>query len=280
MTFREALRHGTELLQQRADLAEYAAQDAQMLLQLAAGVDRPATLAWPQRLLTEEQYTSFLHLLRQRLDAVPMQHLRGEQEFYGRPFRVNGDVLIPRPETELLIDETLRRVSHTQPIRIADVGTGSGAIAVTLALALPQAEVWALDISEPALAVARRNAAELGAADRIRFLQSDLLAAADAEVFDAIVSNPPYVALSDRETLHAQVREYEPELALFGGPDGHDVYRQLIPQAWQRLRPGGWLLLETGGSVDILRGLLAAWTDVSVAQDLQGWDRFICACRP
>ena len=280
LTIADALRAGAERLRLRQDLADEARRDSDALLQIATGLGPIAMRAWPDRPLSAGERKQFDTLLAARLSAVPLQYLRGSQEFYGRQFRVTPDVLIPRPETELLVEETLRRVDRASAVRLADVGTGSGILAVTLALELPRAEVWAFDLSAPALAVARQNAQSLGASGRIHFAEGDLLAAAPEGSFDAIVSNPPYVPLADRETLHAQVRDHEPALALFGGPDGHDVYRRLIPQAWAHLRPGGWLLLETGGTVHLLREMLSGWDGVEVARDLQGLDRVLAAQRP
>jgi release factor glutamine methyltransferase len=169
-------------------------------------------------------------------------------------------------------------VERDTPLRIADVGTGSGAIAVALAHALPQAQVTALDISPAALAVARSNAEIHCVSDRIRLLKSDLLEALTGERFDMIVSNPPYVA--DDEVLEPQVHEYEPASALFAGAEGLDIYRRLIPEAQRALKPGGWLLLEIGhGQRDALAKLLAAWDNVSFIADLQGIPRVACAQR-
>ena len=158
MTIRDALRSGAERLRQRPDIAEDAQRDAAALLEIATGLSRVAMRADAAPALCSGQQERYLTLLDARLQATPMQHLRGSQEFYGRSFAVNGDVLIPRPETELLIDETLRRVDRDAPLCIADVGTGSGILAITLALELPRAQLWAFDISPAALAVARTNA--------------------------------------------------------------------------------------------------------------------------
>ena len=168
------------------------------------------------------------------------------------------------------------------PLRIADVGTGSGILAITLSLELPAAEITALDISPAALAVARSNAGALQAnPDRLRFLESDLLeAVAHEPPFDVIVSNPPYIPLADAATLHPQVRDHEPHLALFGGRDGHDVLRRLIPQAWHSLKPGGSLLLETAGRSLALDQLLVPWCNVHYVKDLQQIDRIAVAQRP
>ncbi len=277
-TVADALRFGTMRLSMRDDLRENAARDAQQLLEIATGLTRVQMLAQPERPLREEEAGSFQGMLAQRRAAVPIQHLRGSQEFFGRDFLVTPDVLIPRPETEHLVEEVLRMYTdRSAPLKIADVGTGSGILAITLALEYPQSLVAALDISPEALAVTQDNAARLGAADRMRILQSDLLAAVAGETFDLIVSNPPYIPLAEKDTLHAQVREYEPHRALFGGEDGHDVLRRLIPQAADTLNPGGWLLLETAGRSEIADELLRDWENVHWVRDLQGIERVAVA---
>jgi release factor glutamine methyltransferase len=269
----------------REDLRNTAVQDARQLLEVATGLSRVGMLAAPERLLGGEEMSRYGGLLERRLGAEPVQYLRGSQEFYGRPFAVTPAVLIPRPETELIVDEVLRLFADQQwPLRMADVGTGGGVLAVTLALEYPEATVVGLDISRDALAVAQRNAESLGLGRRmlqggVRFAESDLLAAVHDESFDVIVSNPPYVPLVDAPSLHAQVREHEPHLALFGGEDGHDVLRRLIPQAWERLVAGGWLLLETGGRTPVLDALLAGWSEVHHLQDLRGVARVTAARR-
>lgn len=278
-TVADALRFGTMRLQMRDDLREHAARDAQQLLEIATGLTRVQMMAQPDRPLREEEAGSFQGMLAQRRAAVPIQHLRGTQEFFGRDFLVSPDVLIPRPETEHLVEETLRLFpDRSAPLRIADVGTGSGILAVTLALEYPRSTVSALDISPAALAMARQNAQLLGAADRVRFLESDLLATVAGETFDLVVSNPPYIPLTEKPMLHAQVREYEPHLALFGGDDGLEVLRALIPQALGALRPGGWLLIETAGRDAKVDALFNTAQVVHWVPDLQGIQR-IAACQ-
>lgn len=279
-TVADALRFGTMRLSMRDDLRENAARDAQQILEIATGLTRVQMMAQPDRPLKEEEAGSFQGMLAQRRHAMPIQHLRGSQEFFGREFAVSPDVLIPRPETEHIVEEVLRLFPDRKaPLKIADVGTGSGILAVTLALEFPQSLVAALDISPDALAVAQDNAAQLGTLSRTRILQSDLLAAVTGETFDLIVSNPPYIPLVEKDTLHAQVREYEPHLALFGGEDGHDVLRGLIPQAKDALSPGGWLLLETAGRSAIAEELLSGWQQVHWVSDLQGIERIAVAQR-
>jgi len=252
--------------------------DAELLLMRAANIDRAFLLTHPDVSLTPEQLATYNQWIERRAQHEPIQYIIGEQEFYGLPLRVTPDVLIPRPETEHLVEAALQRLPHNLPLRIVDVGTGSGAIAIALAHALPQASVTALDTSPAALAVARQNAQRHDVASRIRFLESDLLAAVATEIFDAIVSNPPYV--SELEVLEPQVRDYEPHAALFAGRSGLDIYQRLIPQARQCLRPQGWLLMEIGhGQRDALASLLTGWNDIDFVSDLQGIPRVAIARR-
>lgn len=255
-------------------------RDAELLLLHVIDRDRAFLLTHPETELTSAQMMQYDAWLRRRATREPIQYILGEQEFYGLTFTVTRDVLIPRPETEHLVETLLARVPKDQPLRIADIGTGSGAIAIALAHALPQAHITALDISEAALAVAQRNAETHHFANRMRFLRSDLLSAVTGESFDAIVSNPPYVAEVDRATLEPQVRDYEPSSALFAGPSGLDIYRRLIPQAHATLKPTGWLLMEIGqGQCEALAQLLAGWSNISFIDDLQGIPRVAIAQR-
>lgn len=243
------------------------------------GRDRAWLLTHSDEPLTPAQAAQYEQWLVRRARHEPIQYITGEQEFYGLTFHVTPAVLIPRPETEHLVEAALARVPHDAPSRIADIGTGSGAIAVALAHALPQTNVTALDLSSAALAVAQNNAQKLGVADRIRFLESDLLQAVRGEQFDIIVSNPPYVPES--EILEPQVRDYEPATALYAGANGLDIYERLIPQAHAALKPEGWLLMEIGhGQRNALAALLKDWNEVSFIGDLQGIPRVACAKRP
>jgi release factor glutamine methyltransferase len=278
-TVDSALRFGTARLTMSGDLREHAARDAQQILEIATGLTRVQMLAQPDRLLREEEAGAFQGMIAQRRGAVPIQHLRGSQEFFGRDFSVSPDVLIPRPETEHVIEEVLRLYpDRNAPLKIADVGTGSGILAITLALEYPQSNVTALDISPAALREARSNAKKLGA-ERVVFVESDLLLALNGQHFDLIVSNPPYIPLREASSLHREVVQHEPHLALFGGDDGHDIFRRLIPEASEALLPGGWLLLETAGRTTILDELLKDWKDPCYVQDLQGIERIAVAQR-
>lgn len=230
----------------------------------------------------------FLALVERRRAGEPIQYITGETEFYGLTFKVSRAVLIPRPETEHLVEKVIEIAGgpEKQSIaeeRIVDVGTGSGAIAVALASQLPAAQVHATDTSAAALAVARGNAERNGVANRVTFQEGDLLAPVSGEQFDLVVSNPPYVPERDRESLSIEVRDYEPAQALFAGPDGLDVYRRLIPAAFEVLTPGGFIALEIGfGQQEAVGELLAnaRFENIEFTKDLQGIPRVAVARRP
>jgi release factor glutamine methyltransferase len=237
---------------------------------------------WNHALLpgTEKRFSEFV---ARRVAGEPIQYIVGETEFYGLPFRVTPDVLIPRPETEQLVEKALELAALFPAPRIADVGTGSGCIAVALAHHLPHTQITAIDLSAQALAIARQNAKRNGVSSQIRFLQGDLLDPVAQERFEIVVSNPPYVPLADRATLAVEVRDYEPALALFAGDDGLEVCRRLIPQAFAALVPGGFLLLEIGcGQSQAVAALLAAsgFRQIEFLPDLQSIPRVACARRP
>jgi release factor glutamine methyltransferase len=267
-TVDEALREGAALLAPSAT----AQRDSELLLLHTLHLTRAELMTHPERELTERQTNHYQAALARRAHHEPVQHIIGKQEFYGREFIVNRLVLIPRPETEHLVEAVL--ATRPIPQRILDIGTGSGILAITLALELPDATVLATDISAAALAVARKNAEQLGAAERIRFAASDLFAALGDERFGCIVSNPPYVATA--EVLEPQVREYEPASALFAGEDGLAIYRRLIPEAASHLNAGGHLLMEIGyGQRDAVELLLkkAGFGEIRFVDDLQGIPR-------
>ncbi len=281
MQLREILASATECLASVDGLRETARRDAEFLLLHQLGITRAQLLAYPDRELSDEEEFFYWQSIHRRAGNEPIQYIVGQQEFYGRSFHVTPAVLIPRPETEHLIEAVLERLPQDEPLRILDVGTGSGILAITLALELPHAELTAVDISPEALAVARRNAEAHGVAGRIRFLQSDLLSAVSDGPFDAIVSNPPYVPESDRAALHPQVRDHEPATALFAGPAGLDIYRRLIPQAYVALAPNGLFALEIGhGQSGDLAKLLDEWQEVTFLNDLQHIPRVAVGRRP
>jgi len=258
-----------------------ARRDAESLLLHATGLSRASLLAHDTDELSPAQSEAFAALIARRSAGEPIQQITGQAEFFGLPFRVTPDVLIPRPETEHLVERAIELLRTAASPRILDIGSGSGAIAVALAHALPGAAVTSVDISPAALAVARDNAARNHA--RVRFLEGNLLAPVAAEHFDLIASNPPYVPETDRPSLSVEVRDFEPALALFAGPDGLAIYRRLIPQAFAALVPGGWLLLEIGyGQRDAIHALLAAagFASIAFTADLQGIPRVAEARRP
>ena len=282
MTATEALQSASQHLAADPHLADNARRDAELLLLHTLDISKAALLANPARELTSEQQTRYQAAITRRLRHEPIQYITGTQEFYGLPFHVTPAVLIPRPETELLVEAVLSRLPHDRPVTIADIGVGSGAIAIALAANLPHAHLTALDLSPAALAVAQSNAADHNLTSRIRLLHSDLLDALPPSQrtahFDAIVSNPPYVPLTEAPQLHPQVREHEPATALFAGTDGLDIYRRLIPQAHQALKPGGILALEIGhGQREALATLLHGWSGMTFLDDLQGIPRVALA---
>jgi release factor glutamine methyltransferase len=295
--------------------AERARADAELLLMQIIGRNRAYLIAHSDKLLSPDEIARYEAFIERRTKGEPIQQITGEQEFYRMPFRVTPDVLIPRPETEFLVE----RVIHLMPLfhpksekffsfrtirtgsgakkrredignlevagwppRVLDVGIGSGAIAVSIAHDWPEAEITAIDLSPAALEVARGNAERLGFADCIRFLQGDLLAPVAGERFEIIVSNPPYVPTADRAQLSVEVCDYEPALALFAGEDGLEVYRRLIPAAFDALVPGGFLALEIGfGQSPAIADLLtrAGFEQIEFTPDLQGIPRVACAQR-
>ena len=272
---------------------------AELLLLHAAARDRTWLYAHPEEILSAEITTQYFALIQRRANGEPTQHLTGKQEFWGLEFEVTPDVLIPRPETEHLIEVALDRLALRagrsprltgNGITLVDVGTGSGCIAIALAKELPDATVYATDISAAALIVARRNASCLGVSERIQFLESNLLEAFiesratdhESRLFDLIVCNPPYVAQRDAESLPREVRDHEPPAALFAGEEGYELYGALIPQAAQHLKPGGLLVLELGyNSLPAVLPLLdpSHWTEVGVTNDLAGLPRVLAAER-
>jgi release factor glutamine methyltransferase len=283
MTLRQALTAAAARLAGDPHLRVNARRDAEILLLGQLGIGHAQLLADPDRELTQEEESSFLRAIDRRGANEPVQYILGKQEFYGLDFLVTPSVLIPRPETEHLVETVLQLLPHDEPIEILDVGTGSGILAVTLARHLPCATMTAVDISVDAIAIARKNAKSHLVDDRICFVVSDLLSSLDDATgrFDAIISNPPYVAEIDRASLAPEVREYEPATALFAGETGLDIYRRLLPQAHKALKPNGLLALEIGqGQRDAITELLADWRNVSFLNDLQQIPRVALARRP
>jgi|CZKF01.1.fsa_nt_gi release factor glutamine methyltransferase len=312
------LRHHIEqanLALRDAPHSERALADAELLLLHILGKNKAWLIAHLDDELAGNNAVHYIEMLERRCKGEPIQYITGETEFYGLPFRVTPDVLIPRPETEHLVERAIqlipvfdnrtkrffsfqivRPATHNGknkqsridphkagwPPRILDVGTGSGCIAISIAHDWAVAEITAIDLSASALEVARFNAESLGFADQIRFLKGDLLTPVAGEQFELIVSNPPYVPSADHATLSVEVREYEPALALFAGDDGLDVYRRLIPAAFVALVSGGYLALEIGyGQLPAITELLAhsGFEQIEFVPDLQEIPRVVCARR-
>lgn len=255
-----------------ASTSQQARSDAGLLLCHVLQQDRVWLLTHPDELLTEEQQQRYAALLDRRARHEPMQYILGRQEFYGLSLKVTPAVLIPRPETEQLVEAVLERLSKSCPVRIADVGTGSGALALALAHHLPLAHVDAFDLSTKALAVAEENARALDLHERISFIESDLLSAAGGTLYDCIVSNPPYVATT--EQLEPQVALWEPHSALFAGSDGLAIYHRLLPQAASHLVLHGLFAIEQGAGQQValahMFGAAQEWTEPVFLKDLQG----------
>ena len=307
MDVRNALKTGISALRE-ADVPSYTLA-AELLLLHVLKKDRTWVYAHPEAEIAESDAQSFLALIARRAAGEPTQYLTGKQEFWGLEFEVNPAVLIPRPETEHLIEVALdrlalREISHGRPqtttgegLMIADVGTGSGCIAVALARELPLATFYATDISASALEIACRNAEKLGVSDRIHFLESNLLDHLELStvnsssplatrhsplLLDLVVSNPPYVSRREANTLPRDVRDHEPASALYGGEEGYELYGAIIAQAHDWLKPGGILVLELGyNTLPAVQPLLdpAHWSHVGVTEDLAGIPRVIAAER-
>ena len=254
--------------------------DAETLLMHILGRDRAYLYAHPELELACHELTKYHEALTRRSSGEPLQYITGRQEFWGFDLRVTPAVLIPRPETEHAVETALELLRGIQSPHIVDVGTGSGCIALALASEMPEATIEAVDIAPEALDVASANAERLGFARRIRFAQSDLLEIflQSTAAFDLVVSNPPYVGKNEADKLQIEVRQHEPHAALFGGAEGLDIYRRLIPQAHQVLKTNGWLVMEIGYSQEqAIRDLLTEWQDVHSVQDLQGIPRVVVA---
>jgi release factor glutamine methyltransferase len=278
----EAVAQATQLLDRA--VAGNPRLDAERLLAFELGVDRTYLLAHFHDTVDDPRLERFFAKAQARSEGMPLQYLLGSQEFRGLDFAVNQDVLIPRPETELVVEEALQRLSTGSPW-IVDVGTGSGCIAVSVAVALPGARLWAIDLSAAALDVAARNAARHGVAERIRFLQGDLLSPLrDQNVegtIDCVLSNPPYVAENELPALQQEVRDWEPRMALVGGPSGLSVCSRLVPEAHRCLRPGGHFIMEMGYSMrDAVVGLFdSTWRLETVREDYNGFPRVVVALK-
>lgn len=270
---------------------------AELLLMHALERDRTWLYSHPEQMVAPATAEAYFALVARRAAGEPTQYLIGKQEFWGLDFEVTPAVLIPRPETEHVIEVLLERLGSQDStpageaehkrsnLRIADVGTGSGCLAIALARELPHAEIFATDISSAALAVARRNAARHGVNGRVHFLECDLLGACAGSqpTFDVIVSNPPYVGRDEADELAREVRDHEPPAALFGGSTGVEIYARLVEQAGLGLGPGGILVLELGyNSLEHVRAIFetkVGWRNVAITLDLAGISRVLAAER-
>jgi len=258
--------------------------NAELLIMFTLDCDRAYLYAHPERELTSDESQRLDEALARRATGVPAQYITGHQEFWGMDLIVSSAVLIPRPETEHVVEAVLdlaksgfaeRRVPS--PV-VVDIGTGSGAIALALARELPSAVIHATDISPEALEVARANAARHNLASRIEVHRTDLLDGFSPASFDIVVSNPPYVGESEEDSVQVEVRKFEPRNAVFAGPTGLEVIQRLVPQARTILRPGGWLVFEISGTIaDRVRNLLSRWDAVAIRNDLQGIPRVAVA---
>src|SRR5262245_56110034 len=278
-TIAEALKEAGERL--RAASVPNDLLDAQTLLADAGGFDRTYLIINFNQQLSDGILSAFRAMVERRAGGEPLQYITGRQEFFGLDFEVTPDVLIPRPETELIVEEAIRIVQHggvARPV-IVDVGAGSGCIAVALARELSDARLIASDVSEAALRVARRNAARHGLGDRVDFVASDLLDAfAEEEFADFILSNPPYVSKEEAPSLQREVRDWEPRLALTDSNDGLSLYRRLLKDAPSRLKPGGHLICEMGYTQSEKISAMIdrrVWGGARLLDDLQGIPRTI-----
>ena len=260
--------------------------EAEVLLRQAMGCSRETLLADLAEPVEAEAAGYFFQLVDRRRGRVPLQYLLGSQEFWGLTFQVTPAVFIPRPETECLVEEAIRRLGH-RPVRVADVGCGSGCVAISIAASLPDSQLYAIDLSPAALAVAGENARRNEVSSRIEFLQGDLLHPlldrSEPPLLDAVVSNPPYVPEPDLVGLQPEVKDHEPRMALAAGPDGLEIVRRLLPQAESLLVPEGFLLLEIGmGMENKVKSLLAETrlTWQTTVPDLQGFPRILVAQQP
>jgi release factor glutamine methyltransferase len=266
--------------------------NAELLLTFTLNRDRAYLFAHPEQELNAEEQARYDAALAERARGVPAQYITGHQEFWGMDLIVTPAVLIPRPETEHVIETVLTLTAqegiggqgcppHTIPRRMLDVGTGSGCIALALAKEFPDAEIHASDVSAAALEVARANAARLQFDKRIHFHQADLLEGLSRTNLDFVVSNPPYVGESEEDQVQLEVRKFEPRDAVFAGPVGTEVIARLLPQAYAALRPGGWLVVEISGTIAAeVSELLGEWDEVRIIPDLQAIPRVARARKP
>ncbi|HEU5402663.1 MAG TPA: peptide chain release factor N(5)-glutamine methyltransferase [Terriglobales bacterium] len=286
MTLKQALTSAIAELE--ANAVGSPRMNAEVLLMLTLGCDRAYLYSHPERELTADEQSRYDEAIARRASGYPSQYITGHQEFWGLDLIVTPAVLIPRPETEHIVEvvtEIARAADYSEQAdrpKLVDVGTGSGAIALALAKELPKADVLATDVSTEALEVARANAVRLQLESRIRFEQSDVLGSVTRDgTFDFVISNPPYVALSEADKVQDVVKKFEPKQAVFAGEHGLDIIRRLIPQAHEALRPGGHLVMEIGYSMsEQVMAIMDAFEEVHAVPDLAGIPRVVVGTKP
>lgn len=252
--------------------------ESSLLLSRTLGINKTDIYTRPEMQVDDDEVEAFHGLLERRLKREPVAYILGEKEFYSRSFMVNPCVLIPRPETETLVEEALRIIGNTSSPYIADIGTGSGCIAVTIGCESENAEIFAIDISFDALTAARANAERQGVFSRISFIRADFLNCFKKESLDMVLSNPPYISAADFSGLEPEVKDFEPRLSLFGGEDGLSCIKKIVPQAAGVLKKNGWCIIEVGiGQSEKVAGIFesAAFGNVSVIKDLSGIERVV-----
>lgn len=263
---------------------ETARLDAELVLSMVLGIERLRILVEPERPLSQGELAKVRELIKRRRAHEPIAYLRGEREFYGRPFLVTPDVLIPRPDTEALVEVALARTTQRDAYgRALDLCTGSGCVAVTFAKERPSWRVTGVDVSPAALAIARANGHALGVVWNLRWLAGDLYDVVADERFELVTANPPYIPDAEVETLAPDVRAFEPRLALAGGTDGLDLTRRVVDLAPLHLTPAGVLAVEImAGTSDAVRALFDArgFRDVRLARDYAGRDRVVSGVAP
>ncbi len=275
-TVLKVLRWTTEFFQKKG--VRSPRLDAEVLLAYLLGTDRVGLYLDHDKPLKEEELAAFREMIQRRIAGEPVAYITGEKEFWSLSFKVTPACLIPRPETEVLVEEAIRAAADApHPLRILDIGTGCGAVAIALAKELEESEVWATDRSPYALEVAKENVERHGVGDRVRLVEADLFPKDEGQ-FSLIVSNPPYIPTEEVLRLDPEVRDYEPLEALDGGPDGLRYLRRIAEGAPLRLRPGGWLLLEVGkGQAEEVQRILVreGFSPVETVRDYTGVKRVV-----
>lgn len=281
MTIKEALKNGIEMFKPKIESAWL---EAHVLLGYVLNKERIFLISHDDEPISEQAYEQFIDCLNKRISGTPLQYITGNQEFMSLNFNVNPSVLIPRPETEILVEEVWQYISNysgNEYINILDIGTGSGCISVSIAYNSDRALITAVDISKNALKTARHNAGKHGVAERIRFIESDLFTEVKKQKFDVIVSNPPYIETGIIPSLQAEVKEHEPILALDGGKDGLDCIRRIIKEAHCYLKPDGFIALEVGHEqaqkVASLIDESGKYQNIRIIKDYSGIDRVVTA---